>query len=137
VRSDGKQTIVPIVVAEGTPAVENVIMTRPTVQRLAGQSDALEATPVDAEGTVLPQAANLVAFDDLGIGGNTIRSVEQETPIADGGTFLWRWPGDVIDFVSERTSTTLTARMVGADMLRVRLPLDGIGEVELDFVKRN
>lgn len=242
VRSEGKQAIVPIVVAEVTPAVENVIMTRPTVQLLAGQSDALEATPVDAEGTiladvdvtwsssnpgvvsvnanggirahaagqvqihayagtkrgtttvtVLPQAANLVAFDYLGIGGdannrtvktellsrseyteswrvwsvvagttewnaqmgrwsqtirlrqelitstggNTIRAVEQETPIADGGSFLWRWPGDFIDFVSERTQTTLTAKMVGADILRVRLPLDGIGEVELDFVKRN
>lgn len=242
VRSEGKQAVVPIVVAEVVPAVANVVMARPTVQLLAGQSDALEAIPVDEEGTfladvdvtwsssnpgivavdgngriralaagqanihayagtkygtatvtVIPQAAVIHTFDYLGIGGdatnrtvkaiqlsktefteswrvwsvvagetrwntnseswaqslvlrqelvasvggNTMRTVEQETTIVDAGSFTFRWPGDFIDLASQRTGTTLTARMLDAATLRVRLPLEGIGEVELDFVKRN
>jgi hypothetical protein len=242
VRSEGKQTIVPIVVAEVVPAVERIVMSRVEMTLLAGQADVVQATPVDAEGTiladveitwsssnpgvatvntdglitthaagqvqihayggdkrgtvtvnVLPQAVALHTFEYLGIGGdatnrtvkaiqlsktefteswrvwrvvggetrwntsteqwtqslvlrqelvssvagNTMVQVEQETTIVDAGSFTFRWPGDFIDLASTRTSTTLTARMVGPDILRVRLPLDGIGEVELDFVKRN
>lgn len=242
VRSEGKQTVVPIVVAEVVPAVANVIMSRVEMTLLAGQSDVVQATPVDAEGTiladaevtwsssnpavatvnangmitthasgqamvhayagdkrgtvtvnVLPQAVAIHTFNFLGIGGdatnrtvkaiqlsktefteswrvwrvvagetrwntnseswaqslvlrqelvasvggNTMRTVEQETTIVDAGSFTFRWPGDFIDLASQRTGTTLTARMLDAATLRVRLPLEGIGEVELDFVKRN